>query len=75
MFRGFMTDGQIREIRRLYATKRYTQDMLAAQYEVSRPTIRRIVLHDTYKHVDMKTPAGEQSRSGRFSETFKSRAA
>lgn len=51
MFRGFMTDGQVREIRRLYATKRYTQDTLAAQYEVSRPTIWRIIHHRTYTDV------------------------
>ena len=46
-----LTEDNVREIRRLYATGNFTQRELARQFGVGVPTICMIVLRQTWKHV------------------------
>jgi hypothetical protein len=46
-----LTEDAVREVRRLWATGRYTQCLLARRYGVCQATIKAIVLRHTWKHV------------------------
>ena len=46
-----LTDNEVREIRRLFATGRFTKVKLGKMFNVSHKTIERIVTHDTWKHI------------------------
>ena len=46
-----LTEDQVREIRRLYATGKFTQQELALQFGVAQSVISGIVLRQTWKHV------------------------
>ena len=46
-----LTEDDVREIRRLYATGNFTRRELARQFGVSVPTISKIVNRQTWKHV------------------------
>lgn len=43
-----LTDTQVAEIRRLYASGQWSQGKLARQYGVSQTLINSLVLHKTY---------------------------
>jgi len=46
-----LTEDQVREIRRLYATENFTQQELALKFGVSRRMVSDIVRRKTWKHV------------------------
>ena len=46
-----LTEQQVREIRGLYATGKWTYASLAAQYNVYYTTIRAIVKRQTWRHI------------------------
>ncbi len=45
------TEDEILEIRRLYATKKYTQKQLSKMFNIIQPTISQIVRRKTWKHI------------------------
>lgn len=46
-----LNDDKVREIRKLYATRKYSQSQLGRQYGVGQDTISSIVTFDTWKHI------------------------
>ena len=50
-WKATLTEDNVREIRRLYATGNFTQQELALQFGVSQYTICQIVRRETWKHV------------------------
>lgn len=46
-----LTETQVLEIRRLYATGDYTQKGLAAEYSITQGTLAQIVNRKTWKHI------------------------
>ena len=46
-----LTENDVRQIRKLYATGKYTREQLSIMYDVSKGQIRRIVLYKLWKHI------------------------
>jgi len=47
-----LTEQQVREIRKKYIPREYTQKKLAEEYEISRSVIYRIINYKNWKHVN-----------------------